>query len=641
MRRLLTRSFQFVCIVVSLFFVVSCDTKQTDPDVSAGKQSLEGHILDALTAVGLASDALSVPKLGFPYSTPGRLVVIDRTMKDPISMIRLSEELHKSYSGKQTQSAEISQLLQSLDIHLSDHPRISSATDRVVSNPDKFLARVGIKQDTYNVLPEPVRALLAALLLIEERLVSAIGNPGSVELEAIKAHLANAISSVSRDKEERRFTVDAYHQIGIKTDIDELATLLMQVLSVVEETLPILTKGSTQLETIDLETSLGRVRIAGTGDDVHTGDFLLLIELGGNDVYENVGSSSVHPGNMAIVLDITGDDRVYWKDTPGPGAGVMGLGIWIDLEGNDRYVGRNLGLGAGLLGAGFFHDVSGDDLYKGGAFVQGMGQYGIGISVDSSGQDRYLAEMGSQGFGGTGGIGIQIDRSGNDQYNCSGGIPDEIEDRAKRHKGTHYLSMCQGYSFGKRPDISGGIGLLMDMRGNDYYHADIFAQGSSYWFALGMLLDVAGNDVYECFEHCQGESLHLGAGFLGDWAGNDEYSGYEHAQGVGIDRAVGILYDAEGNDRYHSDHESQGAGIKPFGVGMLIDKKGSDRYKARKASQGYSVRPSKKFPESQWPVGVLLDLQGKDIFSQLVPGEDASQGRVQNRQGVLVDKDNR
>jgi hypothetical protein len=362
-------------------------------------------------------------------------------------------------------------------------------------------------------------------------------------------------------------------------------------------------------------------------------------------MYENVGRM-YGPGesmsnNISVSIDVSGSDVVTWDKVPGLGAGVFGINIWADLEGNDRYEGNNLGMGVGLFGAGLLWDKAGNDSYQGGTLVEGAAEYGIGVLFDDKGEDKYQAAIGGQGFGGPGGIGILVDLEGNDSYSCGDIVPDQSLDRKTRHQGKHYISMCQGFAFGIRPQASGGIGLLLELDGDDSYKADIFAQGSAYWFGLGMLVDHRGNDRYDCFEHCQGEGVHLGAGLLADWEGDDEYRGYEHAQGVGIDRAVGILYENDGNDTYRSKRDSQGTGLKPYGAGLLIDVAGNDRYEAAATSQGYTPEPNdprQGFPRDQWPVGILLDLQGTDVFDQPGVNSPHLSGRIQNQQGVAVKK---
>jgi len=481
-----------------------------------------------------------------------------------------------------------------------------------------------------------LRRLLSALDQAQHTWQRAGGQPTDKELAALHEHLTGSVSYTGLKLDPRRMILETYHVVGARVKHAELTTAVLQLLAAAESVLPELREITAPGKTLEWNTPLGRVRIAGDGDDHHSGSYALLIDLGGDDVYEDVGQE-LEPGRVSLVIDLKGNDSVRWKERPGPGAGLLGVSVWLDAHGNDSYTGSNMGMGVGLLGAGVLWDMAGDDRYQGGSMVQGVGQYGVGILVDEAGDDRYSAALYGQGFGGSGGIGMQVDLQGNDSYSCGGLVPDQSPVRRKRHAMVHYISACQGYSFGFRPRVSGGVGLLLDRDGSDRYQADLFAQGGAYWFGLGMLVDRAGDDRYKAFEHCQGESLHLGAGFLGDLSGDDSYEGYEHCQGVGMDRAVGILYDYRGNDSYLSNRQSQGAGLKPYGVGILLEAAGNDTYESAVQSQGYALKPG-RFPEDQWPVGMLLDLGGQDAFYQPHVSADHPDGRIQGRQGITIDR---
>ena len=643
---------------LGLLSVTACNQK---PEISV--EPYKQGIKQALNAVGLEEDALSVPKLGGrQIALPGRLGIVDSAMHDPLSMIVLSRKLSQTNPATSPAAYFSQQLgLYGLTIQppVSDELALPTARElwgqlvRFSSKGDKPTKKM---PEEWNHLDDPnaplfraLRQLLYAEIKAEEAYRAAGFQPLHEEWQAIRAHLTGVI----RDKEptsgdKRWLTPKTYHQMGARIDLSRMASALLQLQAAVERAMPDLQLAATAASPVQLpimwDTPLGRVKLAGTGPDRHEGDYLLLIDLGGNDVYENVGADVTRLENsrkhVSVVIDISGDDKVSWTKTPGSGAGVMGLAVWADMAGNDHYEGGNVGLGAGLFGAGLFWDASGDDRYMAGSLAQGAGGYGLGLFIDGAGADTYKGALAGQGFGSSGGIGILVDVEGNDSYSCGEVVRDQDEGRNLRHDVVHYLSMCQGFGFGLRPEASGGVGALIDLNGNDSYRADIFAQGSAYWFGLGMLVDRSGDDRYDCFEHCQGEGVHLAAGILADFAGNDEYVGYEHAQGTGIDRAAGVLYDAAGDDRYRAHLDSQGAGLKPYGVGILIDETGNDRYESVMSSQGYAATASgsEGFPEGQWPVGILLDRDGKNTFLQPSIPPAVSQGRIQNLHGIAVAK---
>jgi hypothetical protein len=608
------------------------------------KEMYELHIEQSLDKISLSLDDISLPRLPYPIALPGRLPTVDSVLEYPPRAIGLGTKL-KDTNLQNSRSEYIADLLGVLDMEVSgatENKRQLHTTDALwtslirVSGEADFHLEVPDEWRSTTPLFDALRTILTELVALRQAWNEYGGAPSDEEMASIRAHLDGLVTYSGSMPEPYMLTPAAYHKIGSRINLKKLVSSHLKLLATIESVLPEIAGSDEVNGILDWSTPLGLVRVAGKQNDIHEGSFLLLIDLGGDDAYLNVGTS-LSPGSLSVVVDMDGNDKVRWDSASGPGSGVLGMGLWLDLAGNDRYQGGNMGLGSALLGSGIFWDDAGNDVYESAVFTQGAGQYGIGVFVDAEGNDRYDARMSGQGHGGTGGIGLLADLGGNDSYACGGKIPDRDAARVNRHKGIHYMSQCQGYGMGLRPDISGGIGLLIDLAGDDTYKADIFGQGGAYWFGLGMLLDVSGDDRYECHEHCQGAALHLAAGFLGDWSGNDAYIGYEHAQGVGIDRAAGILYDESGNDSYRAYTESQGAGIKPLGVGTLIDIHGDDKYETRTESQGYA-KPEPGFPESEWPVGMLLDLEGNDEFEQPYATNPDSAGRIQNRQGIAVDR---
>ncbi|MCK4576748.1 HEAT repeat domain-containing protein, partial [candidate division WOR-3 bacterium] len=182
-----------------------------------------------------------------------------------------------------------------------------------------------------------------------------------------------------------------------------------------------------------------------------------------------------------------------------------------------------------------------------------------------------------------------------------------------------YRSFSQGFGMGFRPDAGGGIGFLYDTKGNDFYNAEVYTQGTSYWYSLGMLLDREGNDYYNACQYSQGAGIHLSVGILLDEGGNDHYfSRYGPSQGEGHDLAVGILIDRKGDDSYVT---SGGQGVALMNsCGIFIDCEGNDLYATtEKLGQG-SVKPSR----SSGGIGIFIDIGGRDTYPKLKAGEDES-----------------
>ena len=77
-------------------------------------------------------------------------------------------------------------------------------------------------------------------------------------------------------------------------------------------------------------------------------------------------------------------------------------------------------LGAGIAGVGIVNDWEGDEQYQTIIGGQGFGIYGVGMLVDGGGSDRYAGGLLIQGAAGPGGGGVLLDVRGNDVYDAGG-----------------------------------------------------------------------------------------------------------------------------------------------------------------------------------------------------------------------------
>src|SRR4030042_599931 len=287
------------------------------------------------------------------------------------------------------------------------------------------------------------------------------------------------------------------------------------------------------------EMDFGTVVIGDTGANFYNDSFALIIDLGGNDIYD----CPFREKSFQMIIDISGDDRYQGGDYA-VAAGVTGISIIIDEAGNDHYQAGCYSLGCGVYGCGMLVDKEGNDRYIGDTFTQGAGGFGIGILHDDQGNDVYEATLYAQGFASTYGVGVLAERDGNDMYIIRPKYIDEI-----RYL-DHYLSLSQGFTIGFRPDLSAGVGLILERGGNDYYLSDIFGQGSGYWYGIGTIIEEKGNDSYVSYQYAQGSGVHIAIGLLIDQQGDDNYVAKGVAQGCGHDLAYGLLHDIGGDDSY-------------------------------------------------------------------------------------------
>jgi HEAT repeat protein len=360
------------------------------------------------------------------------------------------------------------------------------------------------------------------------------------------------------------------------------------------------------------ETPFGTFILGGSGPNAYTGDFALIIDLGGDDRYLNrVGAGVAGLGRpVSAVIDLGGNDLYLSDRLANQGCGILGLGALVDLAGNDVYRTRSFAQGAGFCGAGLFFDGGGNDIYQAETFAQGAAVCAIGLMVDGGGRDLYDLGMYGQGFASTFGAAALVDNAGDDVYRAGGTqmhVPLRPED---------YRSFAQGFAIGSRPRGGGGFGLLHDRSGNDFYDAEIYAQGVGYWYSLGILMDDAGNDAYNATQYVQGAGIHLAAGVLEDGGGDDRYASrfgpgqggahdlsvaffYDHAgddqyilsggQSMAINNSASLFYDAAGNDQYCTIEPGLGQGgareARGFGsLAVFLDGEGHDAYPGRVAA---------------------------------------------------------
>lgn len=417
------------------------------------------------------------------------------------------------------------------------------------------------------------------------------------------------------------------------------------------------------------ETPWGLLVIGGPGSNTYDAsalaDIAFLVEPGGDDVYRGRVASAVGglTRSLAAVVDAAGNDLYDASERPyAIGGAVIGTAALIDLCGNDTYRGEDGSCGAGFFGVGVLYDGGGVDFFEGRNFCEGSGAFGLGALISDAediappGQlpeedrafklgfvpvpgtgavpiryddnDTYRCARQSQGFASTFGAGLLFDRTGNDVYSSGG----HYLHRPLRPN--DFQSLSQGFSIGFRPRAGGGIGLLIDDEGNDFYDAEIYAQGTSYWYSIGLLADRAGNDRYLAAQYAQGAGVHLSVGSLWDRGGDDHYDcTLGVTQGTAHDLSVGMQIDESGNDFYIVS-DGQGVSITDS-FALFIDGQGDDLYATPGVGQG-TVTWNRGFCGA----GIFLDLEGKDLYPIPSSGKDgAVWSHDLNSLGIDLDRD--
>ncbi|MHB9022991.1 MAG: hypothetical protein ACYC7E_02290 [Armatimonadota bacterium] len=371
------------------------------------------------------------------------------------------------------------------------------------------------------------------------------------------------------------------------------------------------------------QTRYGEIRLTGGSDDTYDAKKhrLLIIDTGGNDTYYAGGASGGVQYPIGFLIDAAGDDTYDAPEhLPSFGTGILGWGLLADLAGNDQYTAKgSYSQGCGLVGVGILYDAAGNDVYNALAGAQGMGNFGIGILSDGAGDDTYDTYCYAQGCGLTLSFGLLLDMSGNDRYTAND--TDIIFPSAQSPK-EHNNSMCQGAGSGMRRDyldnhsLSGGVGMLLDAKGDDKYFGGVFSQAVGYWYGIGILDDREGNDSYRGVWYAQSATAHFAISYLSDGGGDDLYTVTNCvSNGSAHDYSVSLFLEEGGNDTYDMRGSALGQGLN-CGLGMFVDMIGNDIYKAAySTAYGQSINFSATGLRSEIATyGLFLDLQGNDTY---------------------------
>lgn len=377
-----------------------------------------------------------------------------------------------------------------------------------------------------------------------------------------------------------------------------------------------------------------------TEDSTYSTDYMLQVDAGGDDTYNNNAGGAKSTGNStdaAALIDLGGTDTYAGRNgggwynrtknpsgpynTHSPKEGEA-AGFLLDAgTGDDTYRpmttgsyldqrwGRNrlteakpgsLGTNGGARrGIGFLVDTGGSDTYDaGGMGTNGGGdRTGVGFLLDGgSGDDTYKSSGGVTNGGSRAGQGFLYDAGGDDSYDANGG--------GSNGGGAGGIVGVSTQTSGPNVplkhlivDITGPLpqppqkgGFLMDAGGTDSYQG---SNGGGSFRGIGFLLDAGvGNDTYD---GKNGGATRRGAtGFLLDTGGSDSYQGgNDGTNGGAVNSGMGFLLDGgTGADTYDATTEGRppvrsnlpagslgtNGGSSTNGKGALLDGGGDDSY---------------------------------------------------------------
>ncbi len=336
--------------------------------------------------------------------------------------------------------------------------------------------------------------------------------------------------------------------------------------------------------------------------NTYTQDFLLLIDVGGDDTYLNNagGASSLGLRPASALADFLGADQ--YKSGRGGGingGGFLGSGVLVDGLGADAYVAANGGTnGGGTIGTGLLLDTLGHNSFSAGSAGANGGAVlgGVGMLIDPiSATSASASDSGTNGGGAIGGLGFLLGGWQASNYSAGGsgtnggGFWGGVGFLFDPLGGDGYSAGSQGTNGGAGAlDIvgtfpvfiveTGGVGFLFDVSGTDTYSGGSQGVNGGGHAGAGMLTDAGGADSYVAGSHGVNGGGNGGVGFLADVGGSDTYSGAgPGANGAG-GFGSGMLIDATGSDIISGSGTGASNGEGAFGTGALIDGGGNDRY---------------------------------------------------------------
>lgn len=377
------------------------------------------------------------------------------------------------------------------------------------------------------------------------------------------------------------------------------------------------------------ETEHGWIIIGGPDDNSYRLDrpAAVLIDIGGNDTYQGMVAANDFDIGVSLVIDIGGEDT-YTSNTFGMATGRLGVGMLVDCDGNDTWTLADGSGGTGFAGIGILEKRKGDGQFRGGRWTIGAAMAGLALVFGSTGNDHYQGEIYSIGVGGPLGVGVVIDLAGNDHYRCgfhhgSGYNQSDAPNAKPGDPNFQYEGWGLGVGAGRRfypwlteeqrefrqAQLAGGLGVLIDIEGDDIYESSNFSLGCGYYFGAGLKLDVSGNDQYRTARYGNGAGAHQAIGLSIDYDGSDHYqsTGPTYHGGCAWDHSIFICIDGgTQNDRYDLQRTS-GLGVADHSsLGIFANLGGDNRYVVG-SGLGRGGRDS---------LGIFFDHSGNDDYDE-------------------------
>ena len=519
-----------------------------------------GDLRSRLRGIEAGDDGTRLPAMAEIHRNPffmedyGRYLtdMIIKNQSELVDNLFCSPELTVCLTGNKLSSGE-SRDFASTDISSFDENAFKDWFENSISS---YIAELN---NVYAILSEDDKAFLIANMF---------------ELTDVHAQGIYVWSDEDPDRYQRNLhTIE----LGSKIDLDSLLAVANQIGQFVRGTESQIFQWSKSYPTVKfLETKWGKIGFGSDGyDRWASAEFKFIYDPDGNDFYANgTGTANSFEQPISWIIDRNGNDAYQSTEEGAQGSGLPGVGMLIDYDGDDTYIGGRWSQGSGYLGVGVLLDVRGNDNYHGTEFIQGSALFGLGVLADLEGDDCYYGTIHAQGVGFTHGLGMLIDYAGDDIGYSTGKHPTNYGDPGI------FDAWSQGCGMGFRGVASGGIGVVVDAAGVDKWEAGNFSQGGGYYYGFGIFR--AGgdeDDTYIGSRYAQGFCAHQAAGFFLEDGGNDYYTTRQSVtSGLAWDECVTIFIDESGDDYYNGGGGFSLGASAHNGFCLFLDKDGQDIY---------------------------------------------------------------
>ena len=504
---------------------------------------------------------------------PANVAAMQALVLDPVDGVRRLEEslrrMAEPTSATADVVAEVAGLVAAEGIEVrTPEPMTSDLPVRAIARlGDRGLDLARVSAENSAAFPPELRAAIASLVVAVERCDAAVRAErvrlaGAVGPDALIAMLerwsADPVDPPRGTTLEGR-VVRAVDRSLLLRELHALAAALDRALPVLRASaadrdlrsrLRVLPSGDGVPGNLVFagETAAGLLLIGGPGTTVlPLQGVAIALDLAGDDHWHD-GLSLCGEGDpvpaTTVVVDLDGMDQ-YTAVRHGIGAAGLSVALSLDASGNDRYVAEVPAFGAARLGAALHVDLEGDDDYRVARGSLGFGFLGAGVLLDAAGDDRYQAESFSIGCGSAGGVGLLVDGRGRDFYLSSGG------------EGEERRSFALGAGVPAFLDAPGGVGVLFDAQGNDVHRLSAWGAGFSIADAMGVLLNLGGDDAYHAAEASLGSSHKGGIALFLDDGGDDRFLSRGYSQGFSDD-GLAVFVNRGGDDDNVSLEPSRG-----------------------------------------------------------------------------------